>query len=113
MKIRDYVIRDLNKNDKNKNFLNLFLQLNNIKINLTDKEFNQKVDTILSTSKIIVIEDTNTQKIIATGKIFIEEKFYNSVGHIEDIIVDNNYRKNGLGKNIINYLTMTCIYRTF
>lgn len=96
-----FKIRDLNLNDKNKGFLKLFCQLNNIKINLTSDEFNKKMNDMLNT-KIVVIESKN--KIVATGKIFIETKFYDSVGHIEDIVVDKNYRKLGLGKKIIEHL---------
>ena len=47
-------------------------------------------------------------KVTACGSIFIEKKFIHnlgSVGHIEDIVVNKNHRKKGLGKMIINKLT--------
>ncbi len=41
------------------------------------------------------------ERVVATGKILIEEKFYQSVGHIEDVIVDREFRGEGIGKEII------------
>ena len=54
---------------------------------------------------IYVIEESN--KIVAYGCLYIDYKFYRNcanVGHIEDIIVDNEYRGNGYSKLIINKL---------
>ena len=46
-------------------------------------------------------------KLIGTGSIFFEPKMIHggkSVGHIEDIVVDKKYRKEGIAKKIINIL---------
>lgn len=61
----------------------------------------------LMNSEIFVIKDVN-DKIIATGSIFIERKFirnFKSVGHIEDVVTDVEYRGVGLGSCMIDYLT--------
>ena len=43
-------------------------------------------------------------KIVCTAKLFIEEKLYQPVGHIEDVVTDNEYRNKGYGKSLIKYL---------
>jgi glucosamine-phosphate N-acetyltransferase len=58
-------------------------------------------------NEIYVIEHNNA--IIATGKLIIEHKFHNNfanMGHIEDVVVDQNYRKQGLGKLITTFLSI-------
>ena len=47
------------------------------------------------------------KRIIGYGAIYIDYKFYRNcknVGHIEDIIIDKEYRGQGLSKLIINKL---------
>ena len=49
----------------------------------------------------------NDKQVIGSGTLLIEQKIihnYGKVGHIEDIVIDNNMRGQGLGKKIINYL---------
>jgi glucosamine-phosphate N-acetyltransferase len=73
-------------------------------INLKNSFDNYKKEN----SKIYILKSVSNKNIIATGKILIEQKMHNNfsnMGHIEDIVVDENYRKFGLGKYIINKLT--------
>lgn len=54
---------------------------------------------------IIVIEDVNAKKIVTTGTLFLEKKFTHEtglVGHIEDVIVDSDYRKRKLGSMYVS-----------
>lgn len=56
---------------------------------------------------ISVIEHFPTGKIVATGTVYIETKIihgFGKVGHIEDVIVDETFRGEGLGKKIIDKL---------
>ncbi|GAB2215003.1 hypothetical protein Droror1_Dr00019375 [Drosera rotundifolia] len=56
---------------------------------------------------ICVIEDEDSERIVATGSVFIEKKFIRScanVGHIEDVVVDASVRGLHLGKKIIDFL---------
>lgn len=56
---------------------------------------------------IIVIEDVDNHCVVGTGTIFIEQKFIHNcgkVGHIEDIVVDINYRKLRVGLLIVQQL---------
>jgi len=94
------IIRNINISDYS-NFIKL------IKTNITFKEFSDFLKSTLSEKHIIIvilIED----KIIGTGTLIIEPKLtYNisHMGHIENILVDEEYRCKGIGKSIINYLS--------
>jgi glucosamine-phosphate N-acetyltransferase len=98
-------IRPLHKNDINKNYLNLLSQLSTVD-NITEQDFLNVFHSLnINYHKIYVIEHNNN--IIASGTLLIEQKFIHQckcVGHIEDIIVDKNYRGNGIGKILIEYL---------
>ncbi|KKP96022.1 MAG: hypothetical protein US13_C0001G0124 [candidate division TM6 bacterium GW2011_GWE2_36_25] len=53
---------------------------------------------------VLVIENCDQGKIIATGTVLIEPKLIHSgrlVGHIEDIVTDESVRGHGFGKNIV------------
>ena len=54
----------------------------------------------------IEIHRISKQLIIACITVLIEQKFTHQcsrVGHIEDVVTDNNYRGKGLGKLIVDY----------
>lgn len=58
-----------------------------------------------SSSKIVVIEYNSN--VIGTASIFIEYKLirdYGKVAHIEDVVIDKDYRGYGLGKTLIQVL---------
>ena len=56
--------------------------------------------------QIIVVVDKKSNRIVGTGKLFMEYQFGKGMyGHIEDIVVDSNYRKIGLGERIMDCLT--------
>ena len=48
---------------------------------------------------------TYNNKIIATAKLYIETKFFDSIGHIEDVVVDVQYRYMNIGKKLIKFVT--------
>ena len=99
-----YQISKLSKNDYYNGFLSLLEQLtivNSSEVSYDD--FCKQFDKI--NSNIFIIKHEG--KIIATGSIFIEHKFIHKlscIGHIEDVVVDMNYRNKGLGKLLVNYL---------
>ena len=98
----DFNIRKLEKNDYNKGYLNLLKQLTNTS-DISFKKFCNHFDNI--NSNIFVIENNNS--IIASGSLLIEKKFIHnmsSVGHVEDVVVNKNYRGMNLGKKIVEYL---------
>ncbi len=101
----DYKIRRLNKSDYYRGFLQLLEQLTIVDANnISYENFCKRLDDMSSDTCVIIHNNT----VITSGTIYIEKKFIHhlgSVGHIEDIVVDIKYRKKGLGKMIIDYLT--------
>lgn len=99
-------IRNIQKGDFNKNYLSLLEQLTTVNREIiTDELFSDFVNNLSQLHQIIVIEVDN--QIIATGTVIIENKIIhglNRVAHIEDIVVDSNFRSHGYGKDIINKL---------
>lgn len=74
--------------------------------NLFHEDFNDFLDNVLGeTHQIIVLEIED--KLIGTGTLFIENKMsYGgcSMGHIENILIDENFRGKGYGEKIVNEL---------
>jgi glucosamine-phosphate N-acetyltransferase len=99
----EYKISELSKNDYHLGFLELLEQLTSVDAkSISYDEFNDHFDKIKS--NIFVVK--YNEKIIATASLLIEPKFIHrlsSVGHIEDVVIDKNYRNNGLGKLLINH----------
>lgn len=96
------VIDNLNVNDY-KDYLSLLSQMNSYSYQLSREEFKIKLDGILKQNSYIITLKLNN-KLIAIGKILIEKKFGDSHAHIEDIVVDNEYRYLGYSKKILNRL---------
>lgn len=98
------MIRELREQDYYKGFLILLEQLTTVDAdNITYDDFVQHLEKIKS--KVFVMED-GEGKIIGTMSLLIEAKFIHklsSVCHIEDVVVDNEYRGKGLGKMLIDY----------
>ena len=96
-----YVIRRLEENDYYKGLMELLAQLTTAEP-ITFLEFQTQFQKI---PEVYVIEDQG--RIIATGTLLLEPKFIHHcglVGHIEDIVVDDNYRGKHLGLKLIQHL---------
>jgi glucosamine-phosphate N-acetyltransferase len=100
------IFRHIEYNDYYKDYLALLEQLTIVEKEKIDFiQFESFVNNLSNKHIIIVIEDNN--KIIGTGTLLIENKVIHNmglVGHMEDIVIHNNYRKQGLGKKIIDEL---------
>ena len=101
--ICDCNIRLLNENDYNKEFLSLFKQLNGVDIQLTKEQFINKLKLQVSQNSFTYVLEYN-DKVISTAKIIIEEKFYQNVAHIEDVICDKEFRRHGLASYLLNHI---------
>ena len=104
----DYVIEELTADDYELGYLDVLEQLTTVEsesISYTEfkNHFNNQSDNV----KSFVMKDRKNNKITGCGTIVIEKKYIHklgSVGHIEDIVIDKEYRKYGLGKDLISYL---------
>ncbi len=101
-----YQVCRLDVSDFKRGFLQLLEQLTVVDTDsITYEQFCEHYENMKS--EVYVIRDISSNKIVASGSIFIETKFIHglsSVGHIEDIVVDKEYRGIGLGKSIIDHL---------
>jgi glucosamine-phosphate N-acetyltransferase len=101
-----FTIRNLDTSDYNKEYFNLLRQLTNTS-EISYEEFSKFINGLNQDHQIFVIEDLLTERIIATGTILIENKLIHGLGkvaHIEDIVTDDKYRSQGLGKYLIEKL---------
>ena len=104
---KHFLIRNIRKEDINQEYIKLLQQLTEVN-ELYEKKTNELLDMLNVNHNICVIEDNETKKVIGTGTILIEHKLIRNngkVAHIEDIVIDKEYRHYGLGKMLINCLT--------
>ena len=100
-----YKIRKIEVNDYNKSYFDLLSQLSIVNSNdITFEKFINYVNTLHDKHMIYVIEKDTC--IISTITIIIEDKIIHNMGrvmHIEDVVVDKDYRGDGLGKMLLDY----------
>tara|TARA_X000000950_G_scaffold207672_1_gene249741 strand:+ start:156 stop:593 length:438 start_codon:yes stop_codon:yes gene_type:complete len=99
--------------DINKDYLFLLSQLTSVDYQTLNKENIENFIKNLNNNHIIfLMKDSNkNNKIIGSITILIENKIihgFSKVGHIEDVVVDENYRGQKLGKKLINYAVELC-----
>lgn len=106
MKIQmtDYIITKLESQDYYNGFLELLEQLTVVGADkITYHDFLYQLNH-MDGKEVFVIRSNG--KVIATAAVYIEKKFthyLSSVAHIEDIVIDKNYRCKGLGKLMIEF----------
>ena len=105
--MNQFYFRKLMINDYNTEFFEVLNQLSPI----IKPRYNDWVTFIneLNPTKqqIIIAVDRDTEKVVATGTVIIQQKIIHNMGkvaHIEDGVVDTNFRGKGLGKELINHL---------
>ena len=107
-------IRPLMHSDLNDTYYSLLAQLSDMDISrVTEEKSNEFYKSLDNNHQIYVIEEVTNKRVIGTGTILIERKLihnYGLVGHIEDIVIDNDYHHFGLGKILVEYLTDICIF---
>jgi len=99
------IIRKLEKSDYDLNYFDLLSQLT-ICPKPTQDEFNNFIDNIGQSDIYVLLNESQT-KIIGTGTLLIEKKIIHQmgkIGHIEDIVIDKDYRGQGYGQLMINFL---------
>lgn len=91
--------RQLEKADYDKNYLELLKQLTTVG-DISKEKYETTIDKM--GAEVWVVEFGG--KIIASVSLLLEQKIIHEcgiVGHLEDVVVDRDYRKYGLGKFII------------
>jgi glucosamine-phosphate N-acetyltransferase len=103
-----YEIRRLQETDYHLGFLQVLNQLTKTNTSVSFEKFaNYFHDIDDSRNQTWVILDTESKRIVGTGKIVIEPKFHQNfanMGHIEDVVIDSEYRNHKLGQLIIQNL---------
>jgi glucosamine-phosphate N-acetyltransferase len=104
----DLHFRELNINDFNNNYIELLSQLTDVSKNcISEINWTNFINNLSENHQIIVLCDIKTKKIIGSGTLLIENKIIHNmskVAHIEDIVIDEKIRGQGLGKKMIDYL---------
>ena len=95
-------LTELSKEDWKK-YLDLKSQVGYYQGSITEEEFLIKYESIKKQGGIIYVIKVGS-KLVATAKLLVEIKFFDSVGHIEDVVVDINHRKFGYGKIIVKHM---------
>jgi glucosamine-phosphate N-acetyltransferase len=98
------MIRNLDYNDYDKQYINLLSQLSICDM-CSKNKFKEFVNRLNKFHNVIVYEENGI--IIGTGTIFLEHKLLRNsglVGHIEDVVVDKQHRNKGIGKKIVETL---------
>jgi glucosamine-phosphate N-acetyltransferase len=101
MNSNQFILRKLEKSDFYKNYIQILSQLTEIG-NITYEDFSNILCKI--NSEIWVFEDTQSNKIVASASIFLEQKIIHNggiVAHLEDVVVDEAYRGKQLGQKLI------------
>ena len=102
------IFRELNKTDYEE-YTKLITEFRPINHQITKEIFETIYDIIFKNSIIFVIEIDN--KLVASGKLLIEQKFIHNLakyGYIEDVIVSEENRNNGIGKKMVKYIVDYC-----
>ena len=98
------MIRELEKEDYHKGFLDLINYFTKNPKHVSYEDF-VKVFESITNSIVLVVEEK--EKIVGTAKLLVEQKFHNNfskMGHIEDVVVLEEYRGKGIGKLLMKKL---------
>ena len=76
---------------------------------VTAEDFARRFEKLASSGiyHIVVVEHVATSRVVATATMLVEHKFIRNcatAGHIEDVVVDSDYRGFGLGRQVVEHL---------
>lgn len=105
--MEQFIHRELVSEDYDKGFLDLLSQLTTVGT-IGREAFMERLHQLrLRGDRVLIIEDKETGKVVASGTLIFEYKFIHEcgvAGHIEDVVVDASYRGQQLGKALIRRL---------
>ena len=101
-------VRKLEAGDHEKGFLDLLSTLSTVG-DVSESRFKEQLSLLDRNGDytVLVVEDRDRCKVLATGSLFVEHKFIHEcgmVGHIEDVVVLPEARGQGLGRRIVRAL---------
>lgn len=105
----EFIMRELEETDYKLNYMNVLSQLTKAP-EVSPELFIQRVRDIRKENDmhlVLVLISRKTGKIVASGTIWVEQKFINGlerVGYVEDIVVDSSERGKNLGRIIVEAL---------
>lgn len=105
------LVRPLRDDDIHLDYLSLLSQLTKVG-KVEEKSFYKRFEHMKEchgTYYIVVIEDLNSNRIIGTSSLVIEQKFIHTAGcrgRIEDVVVNDEYRGKQLGKLLVQTLVL-------
>lgn len=106
----NYKFSKLDYIDYNDDFFYLMEQLTHAP-SISKENFDEYVSKQNDFHQTLVLKDENNKKIIGSITVFIEQKLirnYGKVGHIEDVVIDNEYRGKKLGALLIEKAVELC-----
>lgn len=99
-------IKNLERYDYFNGFIQLMEQLTTTEADkISHSDFIVHMEEVLGYKEVFVIRDGN--RVVATASFLREPKFVHSLcylGHIEDVVVDKEYRGKNLGKKLVEYI---------
>ncbi|KAK6180768.1 hypothetical protein SNE40_008760 [Patella caerulea] len=104
-------LRPLSLGDFDRGFLKLLSELTKVG-DVSQKQFADRFHQMKACPGgyfITVLENTETQEVVATATLAVETKFIHSTGargRIEDVVVSKQYRGKQLGKLLLDCLTL-------
>ena len=103
------IFRKIEKTDFYKNYVHLLQHLTIVNPEeITSDKFNTFIENLDDNHSIYVLEDIVNHIIVGTITLLIEAKIIHDMGkvaHIEDVVVDPNYRGANLGKILVTNVT--------
>ncbi|MES1908326.1 MAG: hypothetical protein MHM6MM_001281 [Cercozoa sp. M6MM] len=105
----EYETRPLQRSDFDTGFLELLAKLTmvgEVDRALFERTYSEMFDDENSPYNVAVVRHRSSGKIVATAAMFVERKFIHEcgkVGHIEDVVVHDEFRGKSLGVHIVNY----------
>lgn len=105
------LVRPLEREDYTKGYLSLLSQLTKVgdyDRKTYDAQFD-RMKALPGVYYVLVIEDVTRQRLVATATLVMELKFIRNAatrGRIEELVVDNEYRKLHLGSYLLELLTV-------
>ena len=104
--MEDIIFRELEPEDYNRGYVELMrANFPNYNYEVDFEKFEQYLNQTQQSVKIMVLCNQTTNAIIGAGTLFILPKIHNyPVGQIEDVVIDEKYRRLNIGKKMIEHL---------